>query len=113
VNPLRPQSREKIGIGFRIRGSGKMIAARAPGAARAGRIGARAAILLGDDELAKNAAAVRDLDSGAQELVPLAELTARLKTMVGRAVWNARPNLASTRPWAARASCRTRLPPPG
>jgi hypothetical protein len=39
--------------------------------------------LLGDDELAQNAAAVRDLDSGAQELVPLAELTAWLKTMVG------------------------------
>ena len=50
---------------------------------RADRIGARAAVLLGDDELAQNAATVRDLDSGEQSLVPLGELTARLKAMVG------------------------------
>jgi histidyl-tRNA synthetase len=45
---------------------------------RADRIGARAA-----DELAQGGATVRDLDSGAQELVPLADLAARLKTMAG------------------------------
>jgi histidyl-tRNA synthetase len=50
---------------------------------RADRIGARAAVLLGEDELAQNAATVRDLDSGEQSLVPLGELTARLKAMVG------------------------------
>jgi histidyl-tRNA synthetase len=50
---------------------------------RADRIGARAAILIGDNELAQNAATLRDLDSGAQELVPLGELPARLKSLVG------------------------------
>ena len=38
---------------------------------RADRIGARAAVLLGDDELARGAATVRDLDSGEQSEVPL------------------------------------------
>ena len=32
---------------------------------------ARVAVILGDDELAKNVAAVRDLDSGEQREVPL------------------------------------------
>jgi histidyl-tRNA synthetase len=50
---------------------------------RADRINARAAILIGDNELAQNAATVRDLDSGAQELVPLADLPARLKALIG------------------------------
>jgi histidyl-tRNA synthetase len=40
-------------------------------------------VLIGDDELAKGAATVRDLDTGAQELVPLAELPTRLKALVG------------------------------
>jgi histidyl-tRNA synthetase len=48
---------------------------------RADRIGARAAVLIGDDELAKGAATLRDLDSGAQSLVPLAELAGRLKML--------------------------------
>src|SRR5437763_9057914 len=50
---------------------------------RADRIGARAAVLLGEHELAQNAATLRDLDSGEQDLVPLAELAVRLKAMVG------------------------------
>ena len=50
---------------------------------RANRLNARAAVLIGDDELAKDAATVRDLDTGAQELVPLAELPARLKALAG------------------------------
>ncbi|HJU18794.1 MAG TPA: histidine--tRNA ligase [Stellaceae bacterium] len=50
---------------------------------RADRIGARAAVLLGEDELARNAATVRDLDSGAQSEVSLAELPARLKALLG------------------------------
>ena len=50
---------------------------------RADRIGARAAILIGDNELAQNAATLRDLDSGAQELVPLGELPAWLKGLAG------------------------------
>jgi histidyl-tRNA synthetase len=49
---------------------------------RADRLHARAAVLLGDDELAQNAATIRDLDSGTQELVPLAELSSRLRAMV-------------------------------
>ena len=50
---------------------------------RADRIGARTAILIGDNELAQNAATLRDLDSGAQELVPLGELPARLRSLSG------------------------------
>lgn len=50
---------------------------------RANRLSARAAVLIGDNELAQNAASVRDLDSGAQELVPLGELPARLKRLAG------------------------------
>ena len=45
---------------------------------RANKIGARVALLLGDDELARNAASLRDLDSGEQTEIPLAELSARL-----------------------------------
>ena len=48
---------------------------------RADRLKARAAVLLGDNELAQNAASLRDLDSGEQSLVPLAELADRLKGM--------------------------------
>ncbi len=50
---------------------------------RADRIGARAAVLIGDNELAQNAATLRDLYSGAQELVPLGDLPARLKALAG------------------------------
>jgi histidyl-tRNA synthetase len=45
---------------------------------RANKIGARVALLLGDDELARDAASLRDLDSGEQTEIPLAELSARL-----------------------------------
>jgi histidyl-tRNA synthetase len=45
---------------------------------RADRIGARAAVILGDNELARNAATLRDFDSGEQVEVPLAELVQRL-----------------------------------
>ena len=41
---------------------------------RANKIAARAAILLGEDELKSDAATVRDLDSGEQAQVPLASL---------------------------------------
>jgi histidyl-tRNA synthetase len=50
---------------------------------RADRIGARAAVLLGDEELARGAATVRDLDSGEQHEVVLGALPARLKSLVG------------------------------
>jgi histidyl-tRNA synthetase len=41
---------------------------------RANKIAARAAILLGEDELKNDAATVRDLDSGEQVTVPLGSL---------------------------------------
>jgi histidyl-tRNA synthetase len=50
---------------------------------RADRIGARAAVLLGDDELARGAATLRDLDSGAQSEVALDALPAHLKALCG------------------------------
>jgi histidyl-tRNA synthetase len=46
---------------------------------RANRIGARAAILIGDDELAQSLATVRDLDSGHQDKVPLERLEEHLR----------------------------------
>ncbi|HLI19949.1 MAG TPA: histidine--tRNA ligase [Stellaceae bacterium] len=45
---------------------------------RANKIKARAAVILGDNEIAKEVATVRDLDSGEQIEVPLAELTQHL-----------------------------------
>ena len=45
---------------------------------RAGKAGARAALILGDDELAQKAVTLRDLDSGEQELVPRDALADRL-----------------------------------
>ena len=45
---------------------------------RANRMHARAALLLGDDERARGAVTLRDLDSGEQVEVPLAELEDRL-----------------------------------
>ena len=48
---------------------------------RANRINAFAAILLGDDELARGAATLRNLGSGEQSEVPLAELPARLQAL--------------------------------
>ncbi len=46
---------------------------------RADRIGARAAILIGEDELARGTATVRDLDNGEQSQIALEHLAARLK----------------------------------
>jgi histidyl-tRNA synthetase len=45
---------------------------------RANKINARAAVILGESELARELAAVRDLDSGEQEEVPLAALAEHL-----------------------------------
>jgi histidyl-tRNA synthetase len=46
---------------------------------RADKLNARAAVILGEDELAQGAATVRDFESGAQAQVPLADLIDRLK----------------------------------
>ena len=45
---------------------------------RANRLNARAAVIIGDDELARQSATVRDLDSGEQASVPLQALADRL-----------------------------------
>jgi histidyl-tRNA synthetase len=45
---------------------------------RANKLGARAVVLLGEDELAKGAANVRDMESGDQTEVPLSSLEEHL-----------------------------------
>ncbi len=45
---------------------------------RANRIGARAAVILGDDDIARGVAQVKDLATGEQEAVALTEIAARL-----------------------------------
>jgi histidyl-tRNA synthetase len=46
---------------------------------RANRIGARAAVILGEDDLAQSVAQVKNLGTGEQEAVPLADIPARLR----------------------------------
>jgi len=46
---------------------------------RANRIGARAAVVIGDDDIAKGVAQVKNLNTGEQEAVALAELADRLR----------------------------------
>jgi histidyl-tRNA synthetase len=46
---------------------------------RANRSGARAAVILGESEIARGVAQVKDLASGEQAEVPIAELARRLK----------------------------------
>jgi histidyl-tRNA synthetase len=50
---------------------------------RANKIGARAAVLLGEDEIGRGVATLRDLDSGAQAEMPLAELASRIAALDG------------------------------
>ncbi|MEC7462993.1 MAG: His/Gly/Thr/Pro-type tRNA ligase C-terminal domain-containing protein, partial [Pseudomonadota bacterium] len=49
---------------------------------RANHLNARAAIIIGDDELEQSSATVRDLDSGEQELVSLNDLQHRLENFL-------------------------------
>lgn len=46
---------------------------------RANRTGARAAVILGDDDIAKGVAQVKDLQSGTQEAVPVSQIPSRLR----------------------------------
>ena len=46
---------------------------------RANRTGARAAVILGDTDIAAGVAQVKDLQTGAQEAVPLDQIPARLR----------------------------------
>jgi histidyl-tRNA synthetase len=52
---------------------------------RADRLGARAAVLIGEDEIARGVATLRDLDSGTQAEAPLGELPSRLAALFGPA----------------------------
>jgi histidyl-tRNA synthetase len=49
--------------------------------ARANKVNARSALMVGDDELARNEVTLRDLDSGEQKTLPLADLAARLRAL--------------------------------
>lgn len=50
---------------------------------RANKIGARAALLIGEDEISRGVVILRDLDTGVQTEVPMAELRSRLATLSG------------------------------
>ncbi len=49
---------------------------------RANKLNARAAILIGEDELARNACTFRDLDEGSQDEIPLASIVSTLHGLV-------------------------------
>jgi len=49
----------------------------------AGKIGARAAVILGEDEIAAGSAIVRDLQKGKQETVALEEITTYVAQLLG------------------------------
>jgi histidyl-tRNA synthetase len=50
---------------------------------KANRLGARVAVIIGDNEIHSDAATVRDLDSGVQESVSRGDLVARIKELMG------------------------------
>ena len=49
----------------------------------AGRIGARVAVIVGENEVAAESAVVRDLDGRSQQTVPIAELAATITRILG------------------------------
>jgi histidyl-tRNA synthetase len=49
---------------------------------KANRLGARVAVIIGDNEIHSNEATIRDLDSGVQEPVSLGSLVARIKALM-------------------------------
>lgn len=75
--------RTLMALAHRLRGAGHTIEHGYSGnlgkrLKRADRLGARAALILGEDELARGVVQVRDLDAGAQEEVPLDGIEERL-----------------------------------
>jgi histidyl-tRNA synthetase len=52
----------------------------------AGKSGARALVLLGEDEWKRGEVVVKDLASGAQETIARSELPAKLREMLGSAI---------------------------
>src|SRR6202012_2183248 len=51
---------------------------------RANRIGARAAVIIGEDDVARGVAQVKDLRTGEQEAVALRDIAARLRSTLRR-----------------------------
>ena len=82
--PVGPEAEaETLALADRLRRAGLVIELGYRGSlkrrlSRADRLDARAAVILGEDELARNVATVRDLDSGDQEEVALSGLADRL-----------------------------------
>jgi histidyl-tRNA synthetase len=95
ADPVRPIALVPMGddlaalaLADRLRGQGLAVELGYSGnvkkrLARANKANARAAVILGEDEAARGAATVRDLDSGAQEEVSLDGLDAYLKARFG------------------------------
>ncbi|MFQ6016940.1 MAG: histidine--tRNA ligase [Kiloniellaceae bacterium] len=83
VDDREAQERKALEVTRQLRRAGFTVELGFSGSLRkrmrhANKLAARAAVLLGEDELAQNAATVRDLESGEQELVSLDALTERL-----------------------------------
>ncbi len=82
--PIGPEAEvETLAIADRLRRAGLVVELGYRGnlkrrLSRADRLNARAAVLVGEDELARDVATVRDLDSGEQEEIALSALAGRL-----------------------------------
>ena len=88
--PIGPEAERAAGrIAARLRHAGVAVELAFKGKPaqrmkRADRAGARLALFLGDDELAQGAIKLRDLDTKAEETLPLAELEAALVSRLGQ-----------------------------
>ena len=74
----------------------------------AGRIGARVAVIIGENEVAEDSAVVRDLDGRSQQTVPIAELVATVTRILGGRRRDHRPHLLRH---ASRRATPGRAPP--
>jgi histidyl-tRNA synthetase len=85
IAPLGPAAEAKaLGLARALRKQGLTVEQEYRGnmkrrMQRANKLNARAAIIIGDDELAKGVAQLKDLDSGAQREVALDKLAEALK----------------------------------
>jgi histidyl-tRNA synthetase len=85
IVPIGPAAEAKaLALAQELRGKGYAVELGYRGnlkrrMARADKLNARAAVILGEDELAKGAATVRDFDSGDQALVAFADLPSKLQ----------------------------------
>ena len=110
IAPLGPAAEAKaLGIARALRRAGIAVEQDYRGnmkrrMQRANKLNARAAVIIGDDELAKGVAQLKDLDSGEQREVALDKLMEALKPSRCPCCRN------STRWWRATPSCRRRCP---